>query len=230
MRIEIWNCVKNLLFALHEKSVLHGRFLTGAIEEVSESTGVSRLFLGLIVLPIAGNAAEHITAVFVAAKDKMDLAIAVALGSSIQARCVLDSCEIIAMGSCERPPRLLCLCNVSLIDSCCNDMDTRGIGKWCSVPVGAAASCMTGCRAVGRSWMGGRTARLCSAVSALRPGEGIKGWQLLACAQIAIFVLPVVCLVGWATKHAFTLDLDPLSIIILTLSVIHACVTSSASV
>jgi len=53
---------------------------------VSESTGVSRLFLGLIVLPIAGNAAEHITAVFVAAKDKMDLAIAVALGSSIQAR------------------------------------------------------------------------------------------------------------------------------------------------
>ena len=49
---------------------------------------MSRLFLGLIVLPIAGNAAEHITAVFVAAKDKMDLAIAVALGSSIQARLV----------------------------------------------------------------------------------------------------------------------------------------------
>jgi len=46
-------------------------------------------------------------------------------------------------------------------------------------------------------------------------------------AQIAIFVLPVVCLVGWATKHAFTLDLDPLSIIILTLSVIHACATGS---
>ena len=63
-----------------------GRFLTGSIEEVSAGTGVSRLFLGLIVLPIAGNAAEHITAVFVAAKDKMDLAIAVALGSSIQAR------------------------------------------------------------------------------------------------------------------------------------------------
>ena len=53
---------------------------------MSDGTGVGRLFLGLIVLPIAGNAAEHITAVFVAAKDKMDLAIAVALGSSIQAR------------------------------------------------------------------------------------------------------------------------------------------------
>ena len=62
------------------------RFLTGSIEEVSEGTGVNRAFLGLIVLPIAGNACEHITAVVVAAKDKMDLAIGVALGSSIQAR------------------------------------------------------------------------------------------------------------------------------------------------
>lgn len=42
------------------------------------------MFLGLIVLPIAGNACEHITAVFVAMRDKMDLAIGVALGSSIQ--------------------------------------------------------------------------------------------------------------------------------------------------
>lgn len=47
------------------------RFLTGSIEEVSKSYGISQSFLGLIVLPIAGNACEHITAVFVAAKDKM---------------------------------------------------------------------------------------------------------------------------------------------------------------
>lgn len=59
-------------------------YLTGAIEAVSESSGINQAFLGLIVLPIAGNAAEHITAVFVAVKNKMDLAIAVALGSSIQ--------------------------------------------------------------------------------------------------------------------------------------------------
>lgn len=58
--------------------------LTGAIEEVSHKTGLGEMFLGLIVLPIAGNAAEHITAVFVAVKNKMDLAIGVALGSSIQ--------------------------------------------------------------------------------------------------------------------------------------------------
>ena len=47
-------------------------------------SGLGQAFLGLIVLPIAGNACEHITAVFVACKNKMDLAIGVALGSSIQ--------------------------------------------------------------------------------------------------------------------------------------------------
>ena len=41
--------------------------------------------------------------------------------------------------------------------------------------------------------------------------------------QIAIFVVPVVCLAGWAMGRPFTLDLEPLSVIILTLSVIHAC-------
>ena len=59
-------------------------FLTGALEAVAKSSGINPVFLGLIVLPIAGNAAEHITAVFVAVKNKMDLAISVALGSSIQ--------------------------------------------------------------------------------------------------------------------------------------------------
>jgi Ca2+:H+ antiporter len=52
--------------------------------QVSSTWGLSRSFLGFIVLPIAGNACEHITAVFVAAKDKMDLSLGVAIGSSIQ--------------------------------------------------------------------------------------------------------------------------------------------------
>ena len=54
---------------------------------MSHQSGLGQAFLGLIVLPIAGNACEHITAVFVACKNKMDLAIGVALGSSIQVRC-----------------------------------------------------------------------------------------------------------------------------------------------
>lgn len=51
---------------------------------VTPGSGVSEAFIGLIVLPIVGNAAEHVTAVTVAMKNKMDLAIGVALGSSIQ--------------------------------------------------------------------------------------------------------------------------------------------------
>lgn len=47
--------------------------LTGSIEEVSHEWGLSQGFLGFIVLPIAGNACEHVTAVFVAMKNKMDL-------------------------------------------------------------------------------------------------------------------------------------------------------------
>jgi len=45
---------------------------------------LSEAFIGLIILPIVGNAAEHVTAVTVAAKNKLDLALGVALGSSIQ--------------------------------------------------------------------------------------------------------------------------------------------------
>ena len=66
------------------RALLSCRFLTDAIQEVSTVSGLSEAFLGLIILPIAGNACEHITAVLVAYKDKMDLAIGVALGSSIQ--------------------------------------------------------------------------------------------------------------------------------------------------
>jgi Ca2+:H+ antiporter len=51
---------------------------------VSGNSGLSEAFIGLIILPIVGNAAEHVTAVTVASKNKMDLAIGVAVGSSIQ--------------------------------------------------------------------------------------------------------------------------------------------------
>lgn len=58
--------------------------LIDSIDPIVEQTGVTKTFLGLIVLPIIGNATEHATAVIVAMKDKMDLAIGVAVGSSMQ--------------------------------------------------------------------------------------------------------------------------------------------------
>ncbi|KID72577.1 Vacuolar calcium ion transporter [Metarhizium brunneum] len=59
-------------------------FLVDSIKEVTETSSLGEVFIGLIILPIVGNAAEHVTAVTVAMKNKMDLAIGVAVGSSIQ--------------------------------------------------------------------------------------------------------------------------------------------------
>lgn len=59
-------------------------FLVGSIDDLVALSGLSKTFIGLIVIPIVGNAAEHVTAVVVAVKDKMDLAIGVAIGSSLQ--------------------------------------------------------------------------------------------------------------------------------------------------
>lgn len=59
-------------------------YLVGAIDDIVELSGLSKTFIGLIVIPIVGNAAEHATAIIVAMKDKMDLAIGVAVGSSLQ--------------------------------------------------------------------------------------------------------------------------------------------------
>ncbi|KAM5380246.1 hypothetical protein ACJZ2D_003528 [Fusarium nematophilum] len=59
-------------------------YLVGSIDDLVESAGISKAFIGLILIPIVGNAAEHVTAVVVAIRDKMDLAMGVAIGSSIQ--------------------------------------------------------------------------------------------------------------------------------------------------
>jgi Ca2+:H+ antiporter len=59
-------------------------YLVGSIDGFCTESGISRTFVGLIILPVVGNAVEHITAVSVAAKDKMDLAMGVAVGSCTQ--------------------------------------------------------------------------------------------------------------------------------------------------
>ena len=53
---------------------IFSEYLVGSIDGFVEGSNISRTFIGLIVIPIVGNAVEHITAVSVAMKDKMDLA------------------------------------------------------------------------------------------------------------------------------------------------------------
>lgn len=59
-------------------------FLVGSTEEAVKSMGLSQIFVGLILIPIIGNAAEHSSAVLMAMKNRMDLAVSIAVGSAIQ--------------------------------------------------------------------------------------------------------------------------------------------------
>jgi len=63
---------------------LMSEILVGSIEEASEGIGLSPFFVGVIVVAIVGNAAEHWVAIYFAKKDKMDLATNIAIGSSAQ--------------------------------------------------------------------------------------------------------------------------------------------------
>ncbi len=58
--------------------------LIGAVEPVVESLGLTEFFLGIIIIPLVGNIAEHLVAVQVALKNKMELSLAVSIGSSLQ--------------------------------------------------------------------------------------------------------------------------------------------------
>ena len=63
---------------------IESELLVDSLEEATSSLGLTALFTGVILLPIIGNAAEHATAVTVAMKNKMDLSVSVAVGSSLQ--------------------------------------------------------------------------------------------------------------------------------------------------
>lgn len=63
---------------------LESELLVDTLEEATSQLGLTALFTGVILLPIIGNAAEHATAVTVAMKNKMDLSVSVAVGSSLQ--------------------------------------------------------------------------------------------------------------------------------------------------
>jgi Ca2+:H+ antiporter len=73
-----------LLIAVTVLVALTSEFLVESIDGMSTKAHINKEFIGLILLPIVGNAAEHATAVTVSVKDKLTLSIGVAVGSSIQ--------------------------------------------------------------------------------------------------------------------------------------------------
>lgn len=63
---------------------LESEILVSAVEPMTKSLGLSEFFVGIIIIPIIGNAAEHSTAIVMALKNKMDVAVEIAIGSSLQ--------------------------------------------------------------------------------------------------------------------------------------------------
>ncbi|KAL4806405.1 Sodium/calcium exchanger protein-domain-containing protein [Aspergillus unguis] len=82
-QLHIWVAVATLVISTVFVA-LCAEYMVNSIDALTDGSAISKTFVGLILLPIVGNAAEHATAVTVAIKDKMDLSIGVAVGSSMQ--------------------------------------------------------------------------------------------------------------------------------------------------
>ncbi len=63
---------------------VESEFLVSSVEPMTKSIGISEFFIGIILIPIIGNAAEHSTALLMALKNKMDVSVEIAVGSSLQ--------------------------------------------------------------------------------------------------------------------------------------------------
>lgn len=85
-KAEHWSRRKAVIILVIATAVvaLLSEFLVGTIESVRTTIGITEVFVGVIVVAIVGNAAEHSTAIVMAMKNKMDLSVGIAIGSSLQ--------------------------------------------------------------------------------------------------------------------------------------------------
>jgi Ca2+:H+ antiporter len=82
----VWPVRKGVVVLLAATSFVAwmSEILVGAVEEAGHEIGLTPVFMGVIIVAIVGNAAEHSTAVLMAMKNRMDLAVGIALGSALQ--------------------------------------------------------------------------------------------------------------------------------------------------
>jgi Ca2+:H+ antiporter len=82
----VWSVPRSLTVLVVSATLVGwvSEFLVEAVGEAGEALGLGKVFMGVVVVAIVGNAAEHSTAVLVATKGKMDLALGIAMGSSMQ--------------------------------------------------------------------------------------------------------------------------------------------------
>lgn len=108
--------------------------LVDSLEEATSQLGLTALFTGVILVPIIGNAAEHATAVTVAMKDKMDLSVSVAVGSSLQIALFVAPALVLAGWILHKPmdlnfnPFELVAVSVSVLIA--NSISSDGRSNW----------------------------------------------------------------------------------------------------
>jgi Ca2+:H+ antiporter len=100
-----WSLKKSafILFVATAFVALISEFLVGAVEDARTSLGLTEVFVGVIVVAIIGNAAEHSSAVLMALRHNMDLAIGIAIGSSLQIALFVAPVLLLASYAFGRP-------------------------------------------------------------------------------------------------------------------------------
>jgi Ca2+:H+ antiporter len=87
---------------------IESELLVGSIEPMTKAAGIPEMFVGIILIPIVGNAAEHATAVIMALKNKMDITLEISVGSSLQvALFVIPVSVLISLFFAETPMTLI---------------------------------------------------------------------------------------------------------------------------
>jgi Ca2+:H+ antiporter len=104
-----WSLVKSLaVLALATAAVaLEADLVSGALEATAESLGLTKFFLGVIALPLVGNAAEYFAAIYFARRDQMGLVMNIAVGSSIQVALLTAPLLVLAAYALGTPMNLV---------------------------------------------------------------------------------------------------------------------------
>lgn len=102
----VWVSLVVLLVAT-ALTALEAEQVSGALEKTSQALGLSTFFLGIVVLAIVGNAAEYLSAIYFARKDRMSLVMGITVGSTIQVALLLAPLLVIVSFLMGQPMNLV---------------------------------------------------------------------------------------------------------------------------
>ena len=122
--------------------------LVGSVQAATEDLGLTPFFVGIIIVPIIGNVAEHLVSVQAALKNRMDLSLSVALGSSLQIALFVTPVLVFVSLMIGKPltlqfnqPELIALTAASFISAL---VSLDGESNWLEGAMLLAVYCMLG--------------------------------------------------------------------------------------